>query len=148
MPATHLSLYYHLIFCTKRHSPCIHESWEGRLYEYLGGIIRKLSGATEEIGGTSDHVHILASFKGNYSLSEIMRDIKANSSKWLHRSIDNRFWGWQDGYGAFTVSRRDIEATRRYIREQKEHHRKTSFKDEYINILQQCGIAYDERYLW
>jgi REP element-mobilizing transposase RayT len=148
MPATHLSLFYHIIFTTKGRRSCIRESWEKRLYEYLGGTIRNLSGIAVEIGGTSDHVHILASFKGKYSLSEIIRDMKANSSKWIRRNIDNGFWGWQDGYGAITVSNRDIESVRRYIKGQKEHHRKKSFKDEYIKILQQCGIEYDDRYLW
>jgi putative transposase len=148
MPATHLSLYYHIIFSTKTRHPGIHHSWERRLYEYFGGIIRKLDGVTEEIGGTSDHVHILTSLKGNHSLSEIMRKIKSNSSKWIHNNIDKGFRGWQDGYGAFTISSRNIETARKYIRGQKEHHRQTSFKEEYINFLRQNGIEFDEKYLW
>ena len=148
MPATHCSLYYHLIFSTKGRQLSIRESWEKRLHEYMGGIIRNLGGVAEEIGGASDHIHILASLKGNCSLSEIMGKVKANSSRWVHSEIDQRFRGWQDGYGAFTVSAREIEGVRKYIQGQKTHHYKASFQEEYINFLKECGVEFDEKYLW
>lgn len=148
MPSTHTSLYCHIIFSTKDRYPCISESWEKRLYEYLGGIIRQLGGVAETIGGTSDHVHILISLKATHNVAEIMRKLKSNSSKWIHDSIDLSFWGWQEGYGAFTVSRSDIENVKMYIRNQKAHHCRTSFKEEYMNLLREWGIDFDERYLW
>ena len=148
MPATHLSLYYHIIFSTKGRRSCIREIWERRFYEYLGGIIHGLQGVPIQIGGTSDHIHILVRLIATHSLSDVLRKIKSNSSKWIHSCIDERFCGWQEGYGAFTVSRRDIEEVRKYIRGQKEHHRKTLFKEEYINLLRTSGIEFDEKYLW
>jgi len=148
MSATHLNLYYHIIFSTKERRTCIHESWVDRLHEYLGGIIRGQGGVAEEVGGVSDHVHILVGLKATHCLSEIMRQLKSNSSGWIRNNIERRFWGWQDGYGAFTVSNWDIKKIRRYIREQKIHHRKNSFKSEYLNLLRECGIKFDEKYLW
>jgi REP element-mobilizing transposase RayT len=148
MPATHLSLYYHLIFSTKGRRCWINECWEERLYSYLGGILRRLGAVAEEIGGAVDHVHIMAGLKATHCLAEVMRDIKAISSGWVHSAIGIRLFQWQDGYGAFTVSNSDVEAMRRYIRGQKEHHRKRTFQEEYLDLLRQSGIEFDERYLW
>ena len=148
MPSTHLSLYYHIIFSTKGRRSCIPETWEGRLYKYLGGIIHGLGGVPIEIGGASDHIHILTRLKAAYSLSDVLRKIKSNSSKWIRGCIDKRFWGWQDGYGAFTVSSGNIEGIRKYIKGQKEHHSRICFKDEYINLLRICGVEFDEKFLW
>jgi putative transposase len=148
MPATHLSLYFHLVFSTKSRFPWIKESWESRLHSYLGGILRKLGGVPEEIGGTTDHVHIMASLKATRCLADIMREIKASSSKWVHSVAGNRLFGWQDGYGAFTVSSSDMDILRRYIRGQREHHRKKTFQDEYLELLRHYNIDFDEKYLW
>ena len=148
MPSTHLSLHYHLIFSTKDRLLWIKQSWEDRLRSYLGGIIRGLDGVAEEIGNTADHVHILVKLKASHCLADILREIKASSSGWIHREIGIRLFHWQDGYGAFTVSRSDVDAIKRYIRGQKEHHRKRTFKDEYLDFLRQSGVEFDERYLW
>jgi putative transposase len=114
MPATHVSLHYHLVFSTKGRRCWIKECWEDRLHAYLGGIIRKMGAVPEEIGGTVDHVHILASLKATHCPADVLRDIKAISSGWIHGEIGNRLFGWQDGYGAFTVSSSDCEALRQY----------------------------------
>ena len=148
MPSTHVSLHYHLVFSTKKRRGWISESWHERLYGYLGGIFRGLGGVAHEIGGTTDHLHILASLKAIHCLADIMRDIKSSSSEWVHSAIGNSFFGWQDGYGAFTVSRSELETIKRYIRGQKEHHRKKTFQEEYLELLQQSGIEFDKRYLW
>jgi putative transposase len=97
MPSTHLSLHYHLIFSTKGRLPWIKESWEERLHSYPGRIIRELGGVAEEIGGTPDHIHILASLKATSCLADIMREIKASSSGWIHRTFRCRRFGWQNG---------------------------------------------------
>ena len=148
MTSTHLSLYFHLVFSTQNRLQWIKESWEKLLHDYMGGIFRGLDGVALEIGNTSDHVHILASLRANHCLADIMRETKASSSGWIHRTIGNRRFGWQKGYGAFTVSRSDVEVIRRYIRGQKEHHRKRTFQDEYLDLLRQNDIEFDERYLW
>jgi REP element-mobilizing transposase RayT len=148
MPSTHLSLHFHLVFSTKRRHPWIAESWQDRLYSYLGGIIRGFGGVAESIGGISDHIHILASLNANHSLAELMRELKSNSSQWIHEAIGVAMFGWQDGYGAFTVSKSEVERIREYIRGQKEHHRKRTFQEEYLELLRQSGIDFDERYVW
>jgi putative transposase len=148
MSSTHLDLIYHLVFSTKERRPWIEEFWEKRLHSYLAGIICGLGGISKEIGGAADHVHIEVSLKATHCLADVMREIKTNSSRWIHSAIGERRFGWQDGYGAFTVSRSDVEALRQYIQEQKEHHRKKTFQEEYLDLLRRSGIQFDETYLW
>ena len=148
MSSTHLSLYYHLVFSTKGRCCWITGSLEERLHCYLGGILRGLSGTPEGIGGTGDHVYLLASLKATHCLSDVMRVIKSCSSEWIHKSTGHSMFGWQDGYGAFTVGRLEVETIKRYIRGQKEHHRKKTFQEEYLELLKQSCIDFDEKYLW
>jgi putative transposase len=148
MSSTHLCLYYHFVFSTKCRRTWIHPSWQGRLHSYLGGMLRSLGGVTEAVGGVSDHAHILASLKATHCVADVMRDIKSCSSEWIHDVTGNRLFGWQDGYGAFTVCRSEVGTVRQYINAQEEHHRKVTFQEEYLKLLQQSGIDFDERYLW
>jgi putative transposase len=110
--------------------------------------MRKLGGVAKIVGGTADHVHMLVGLKATHNLADVMKQVKANSSKWIRDCIDRSFWGWQDGYGAFSVSHWDIEKIKGYIQRQKEHHSQTSFKDEYMRFLRESGVEFDERYLW
>ena len=103
MSSTHTSLYYHIVFSTKNRMAIIRPSWMQRLHSYLGGIIRGLNGTAVEIGGTEDHVHILARLRAVHRLADVIRDLKSNSSKWVHEIVGVPLFGWQDGYGAFTV---------------------------------------------
>jgi REP element-mobilizing transposase RayT len=148
MPSTHLSLYYHIVFSTKSRHPYIKEIWEARLHSYLGGIIRGLGGIAIAIGGIEDHVHIEARLKATHCLANVVQEIKAKSSGWIHRVIGSSLFGWQYGYGGFTVSSSEVEAIKQYILSQKEHHHKRSFQEEYLELLKQAGIEFDERYLW
>ncbi len=148
MPSTHVSLYYHIVFSTKARRPYINESWEGRLHRYLGGVLRGLDGVAIEIGGVSDHVHLLASLGACHRLADVLRDLKSDSSKWVHQVIGNPLFGWQDGYGAFSIGASQVEPTRQYIRGQREHHRKKTFQEEYRDLLIASGIEFDERFLW
>ena len=148
MSSTHLSLLYHLVFSTKRRQAWITESWQEKLNSYLGGILRALGGVAEGIGGAADHIHILASLKATRCLAEIMRELKSSSSKWVHEELGIAGFGWQDGYGAFTVGRSEVDRIQHYLREQKEHHRRKTFQEEYLELLRQSGIEFDERYLW
>jgi putative transposase len=148
MPSTHTCLLYHLVFSTKNRHPWITEPWEKRLHGYLGGILHGLGGIAECVGGATDHVHILASLKATHCLAEVMRDLKSGSSHWVHEAVGIGMFSWQDGYGAFTVGRPEVDPIKRYIRQQKEHHRRKSFKEEYLEILRQSGLDIDERYIW
>lgn len=118
-----------------------------RIFQYIGGIIREMNAIPMEIGGMKDHVHIFMSLPKTVALTDFVRDIKANSSRWI-KQIDHYYapFAWQDGYGAFSVSPSLSEKTVNYIRNQKEHHRKRSFREEYKLFLDAYGIDYDEKY--
>src|ERR1051325_8223658 len=104
MAGTYTNLLYHIVFSTKERRQLIKPAIEERLYKYIGGIIRGLGGIELEIGGVDDHIHILAKFKPTIALSDAVRDIKANSSKWLNEKSKIYKFAWQDGFAAFTVS--------------------------------------------
>jgi putative transposase len=146
MPSTHVSLHYHLVFSTKERVPTIADAFKARLHGYLGGIVGGMGGVPLEIGGVADHVHMLVGLKATHCLADVLRVIKADSSKWIHQA-DARF-AWQEGYGAFTVSRSNLAAVREYIQTQEDHHRTRSFRDEYREFLVKHDVEFDERYLW
>jgi putative transposase len=149
MPSTHTNLLYHVIFSTKCRIPLITNNLQDELYRYIGGIIRAEGGVSLEIGGISDHVHLLVKFKPAISVSEMLGRIKANSSKWANENkMKLRKFGWQEGYGAFSVSESQINPIVKYIRSQEVHHRKQTFQEEYVALLKKHGIEYDEKYLW
>ena len=129
MPSTHISLHYHIVFCTKGRRRIIAEPWREELHAYIGGITGDLGAVARSIGGTGDHVHILA-----------------GSSAWIHRHGVNKF-AWQEGYG-FTVSPSQLSKVQQYIANQITHHRTKTFEEEYIDSLRLSGVEFDERYLW
>ncbi|RPJ60518.1 MAG: IS200/IS605 family transposase [Acidobacteria bacterium] len=148
MGSTNTVLLYHLVFGTKDRYPFIKEPWADRLNGYLGGCIRDLHGESDAIGGSSEHMHLLLSLRPTHCLSDVVREIKRGSSAWLHDERISPKFGWQDGYGCATVSPSLREAVKKYIKNQREHHRKRTFKEEYLDFLKKSGIEYDERYLW
>ena len=149
MASTYTNLLYHLVFSTKHRIPLITDDLRPELYAYIGGIIRNKRGVMLEIGGMPDHVHIVAKLKADMSVAEATRFIKSNSSKCVNEKPGRRArFEWQTGYGAFTVSESQIEIVRQYVRGQAEHHRKITFQEEFVQLLKQHGIEYDERYLW
>ena len=122
---------------------------EERLYEYIGGIIRGLGGILLSINGVEDHVHILAKLRPDKAVSDVLRDLKANSSGWMHDVFpDGPDFSWQSGYGAFTVSESQVERVSNYIARQKQHHRKESFENEFVSILEKNGVEVEMKYLW
>jgi putative transposase len=147
MPSTHVSLTYHVVFSTKNREPLIAKSWRERLYEYLGGCIRTAGGVSLEIGGTSDHIHILLGLKATHRVADLLRDVKRATSAWVRETVVPNF-AWQEGYGAFTVGGNDYSDLIRYIRGQEEHHRVRTFQEEYREFLTRYGVEFDERYLW
>jgi putative transposase len=148
MPSTHLSLHYHIVFSTKDRAAVIEPSWEGRLHAYLGGVVRNIDGVAETVGGVSDHVHLLIGLRATACLADVVRDVKGISSRWVHEEIGERAFAWQEGYGAFTVSASQRGQVREYIAQQEEHHRKRTFQEEYLDLLERSGVEYDTRYLW
>jgi REP element-mobilizing transposase RayT len=149
MPNSYTALYYHIVFSTKERRPLISSEWQGRLYAYVGGMASERRSRLLAAGGMQDHVHFLVSLHPTNAVSDFLRVIKTNSSKWIHEMFaGQRSFGWQDGYSAFSVSVSRIDAVRRYIANQATHHAKRSFQDELRLILRRHGIAFDERYVW
>jgi len=149
MPSTYTNLLYHIIFSTKDRKPTITDDFKDELYSYIGGIIRAEGGVQIEIGGIADHVHVLAKLKPTHCVAEMLKLMKANSSKWVNEQGKTRTrFGWQVGYAAFSVSESQVEIVRAYIRNQAEHHRRQTFQEELISLLERHGVEYDPRYLW
>ena len=148
MSDAYTNLLYHIVFSTKDRRPLITAERELRLYDYIGGSIRGMGGISLELNGAEDHVHILAKLRPDRALSDVLRDLKANATGWMHEVFPTlKQFSWQRGYGAFTVSHSNVDEVRQYIARQKEHHRKTSFREEFIDFLKANGIRYDERFI-
>jgi putative transposase len=148
MSHTYTRLLFHIVFSTKHRHLWITEDVRSDLHGYLGGIVRNIEGTAISVGGVADHVHILASIPAKISLSDAVRTIKSNSSKWMHETKSVQVFQWQEGYSAFTVSESNREAVIRYIENQEEHHRRSSYQDELIALLRKHGIEFDESTLW
>jgi putative transposase len=148
MPDSYTNLLYRIVFSTKDRRPIITPEYEVRLYDYIGGTIRSLGGISLELNGTEDHVHLLAKLRPDRALSDVLRDLKANATGWMHDVFPSlKNFSWQRGYGAFTVSQSNVEDVRRYIARQKEHHQKVTFRDEFINFLRMNRIEHDKRFI-
>jgi putative transposase len=149
MPQSFASLHYHVVFSTKNREPFIDRGLQPRLYEYVGGILRSHDGVFLAAGGMPDHVHLLVGLHRETAVAEAVKLVKAHSSKWIHDTFpDRQGFAWQTGYGAFTVSFSHMSRVKAYIAGQEEHHRKRTFKEEFVAFLDRHGLSYDERYLW
>ena len=147
---THQYLLYHIVFSTKERRPLLRDdNLREETWSYMAGICKNLGGHAVKIGGYYDHVHVLVRIPAKISVSDFVRMLKSNSSKHLNesRSAVLKFH-WQDGYGAFTVSRSKQDEVVRYIECQMEHHAKRDFKAEFMSMLKRHEIEFDERYLW
>ena len=119
------------------------------LYSYIGGIMKNKKAKLISAGGTFDHIHLYASMPSTISIADFVNAVKSNSSRWIHESFSSlRNFAWQEGYGAFSVSKSEEARVVRYILNQEEHHRKRTFKEELVGLLDKHGIAYDNRYIW
>jgi putative transposase len=145
MPSSYAALYYHFIWSTKHRAPLIEAEWEDRLYGYIGGILRGQGNVLLVAGGVEDHIHLLCSLGRESTIKDVVQIIKTNSSRWIRDNFNLAFH-WQDGYAAFTVSHRLLPDVERYIRNQKEHHRKATFEEEMKEIFKLCGIEVDPRF--
>jgi putative transposase len=149
MPHTLASLFVHVIFSTKNRIPAISPEIAGRLFSYMGGIVKERKGIPIIINGPADHVHLLISIPTTESIADLLRVLKTNSSRWVHEQFpDRQRFGWQAGYAAFTVSASRVADVENYIVRQQEHHRRVSFQDEFLTFLQRHGVAYDPDEIW
>ncbi len=149
MPQSLSSLIFHLVFSTQHRKALISREIESELHKYIAGVLRSKQSRLLTAGGMPDHLHLLVSLDRQISVSEALRDIKSNSSRWIRRHFPNRSrFGWQTGYAAFSVSFSQIQPVRHYIENQKAHHQKRTFKEELVRLLKMHRVDFDERYLW
>src|SRR5688572_21702873 len=146
MAGTYTNLLFHIVFSTKERRQLIVPAIEDDLRGYLGGIVKGLEGKLLEVNGASDHVHILAKLPPKLAVSDAVRDIKANSSKWLNEQKSKFYkFGWQDGIAAFSVSESQVDRVRGYIRNQKQRHKRMTFQDELLALLEKHRVQFDRR---
>jgi REP-associated tyrosine transposase len=143
------SLLTHLIFSTKERFPFLDRELSPECYAYLGGIVERLGGRRIVVGGETDHVHLLLDLPATLSLSDCLRTLKSNSSKWIHgKGPERSKFAWQQGYAAVSVSKSGVDGVVRYIEQQHEHHRRVTYQEEVRRFLAEHGMACDERYMW
>ena len=148
MANTFTKIYIHFIFAVRGRENLINKSWEDELYKYITGIVKLNGHKLIAIGGMPDHIHILIGVKPIQSLSDLMKDVKGSSSKWINEKKFNLGkFHWQEGYGAFSYSDSQLNSVVNYINSQAEHHKKRSFKEEYIEFLERFKVAYDPKYI-
>lgn len=149
MPQSLSKVYVHITFSTKDRESLINESIEKRLFDYIGGVCKGLECNPIIVGGHRNHIHILCILSRNITQASLLKEVKKESSKWI-KTLDSEFdnFYWQRGYGIFSVNPKQINIVERYILNQKEHHEKKTFKDEFRTFLKKYNIAYDERYVW
>lgn len=150
MANTYSSLFYHIVFSTKKRERGITEEIENRVWAYIGGIARKHKCTAIQIGGIEDHIHALVLSPPKYAPSEIAQFLKGESSKWIHDEfLKMRSFSWQDGFSAFSVSKSIVPKVVEYIKNQREHHKGKTFEDEYLDLLKLHEIdIVDEKYIF
>jgi putative transposase len=149
MPNTFSQIYIHAVFAVKGRESLIHGKLKDELYKYICSIVNGNQEKVYAINGMPDHIHVLLSIKPVTRLSDLMRDIKASSSKWinLNKLVIGKFQ-WQEEFGSFSCSQSQVDKVIAYIDNQEIHHKKTSFREEYIKLLKSYKIEYDEKYLF
>ena len=140
---------YQIVYSTKNRKPVLKEERQDELFKYLYGILKNKKCHVYIINGVEDHIHIVTHLHPTVALSSLIKDMKIASSKWIkEKNIFSDFSGWQDKYGAFTYSIKDKDRLIEYVKNQKKHHKTKSFKEEFIELLNEHEIDFDEKYLW
>ncbi|MEO5892424.1 MAG: IS200/IS605 family transposase [Ferruginibacter sp.] len=149
MSDTYTQLYIQLVFAVKGRNSFIQYAWEEELYKYVTGVVQKDKHKMIAVNGMPDHVHIFLGLNPSIAISDLVKDIKRASNNWINdKAFIKRKFEWQAGYGAFSYGRSQIDQVSRYIMNQKQHHIKQSFKNEYISLLKLFEIAYKDEYLF
>jgi REP element-mobilizing transposase RayT len=149
MPQSLANVLIHIVFNTKNRQPWIDVGVDQELDKYIAGICRNHDCPSHAIGASDDHIHIACSLSRTLSISKLVEEIKTNSSKWMKTNgREYAAFAWQNGYGAFSIGQSQMEDLRTYIRNQREHHRRASFQDEFRALLVKYEVEFDERYVW
>jgi putative transposase len=141
-------LYIHLVFSTKERAPLIKLEVQARLHAYLAGTCNAIKCPAQKIGGVADHVHLLFRLSRTSSVSDAVKALKTESSKWMKADGGSPDFAWQGGYGAFSISPAHVAAVETYIEHQAEHHRTKTFQEEFRTLLAKYGVSYDEAHVW
>jgi len=149
MANTYTQIYIHVVFAVQERACLIKPEWREELFKYIAGILKNQGIKLIAIGGVEDHIHILFGLNPKIALSDLVRDIKANSSKFINEKglVHGKFY-WQEGYGAFSYSCSQIDEVAKYVLNQEEHHANKSFKAEFTSLLDRFDVDYDEQYLF
>ncbi len=147
--STYTQILYQIVFATKNHEKAMIESGQEKLYKYIWGILKNKKCHLYRIGGVEDHLHIITHIHPTVAIAYLVKDIKLAASSFIKsQNIFPNFNGWQDGYGGFTYAISAKDNLIEYVKKQKDHHKKVSFRDEYISLLKEHGIEFDEKYLF
>ena len=149
MANTYSQIYIQAIFAVEHRAGLIQSTWKEELFKYIGGIFRNKKQKLIAIGGIEDHIHFLFGLRPSMAISDLIRDVKSDSTEFVNkkRFVRGRF-SWQEGFGAFSYSRSDLDAVAKYVLDQEKHHKKRSFKDEYVTMLDRFEVEYEDRYLF
>lgn len=149
MAGTVSQIYIHVVFAVNGRQNLIQKEWKDELHSYIAGIVKNKGQKTIIVNGMPDHVHVFIGLKPAHAISDLVRDIKNNSSNFINdRKLVKGKFSWQEGYGAFSYGHSQIESVYNYILNQESHHRNRSFKEEYIELLNKFDVNYEERYLY
>jgi putative transposase len=149
MSGKYLSVYLHIVWSTKSRRNLIDPEWRNRFHAYMGSIARFKNAGLVEIDSQPDHIHSYIAFPSTISIADLVNALKANSTRWIRQTFPNRrFFAWQEGYAAFSVSRSEENAVVHYIRNQDEHHRRQDFRAELLDLLGSHSIEYDPRHVF
>lgn len=149
MPNTYTQVHLQFVFAVKHRANVINKVWKDELYKYITSIIQANNHKLLAINGMPDHIHILVGMRPDQSVSNLLQDIKRSSSKWINeKGFTTAKFEWQEGYGAFSYSKSHVKNVINYINNQEEHHRKKTFREEYIEFLEKFEIEYNEKYIF
>jgi putative transposase len=149
MANTYTQIHIHFVFAVKFRDGIINSQWKNTLYKYITGTIHNNNHKLLAINGTSDHIHILIGLRPSQSISDLMKDVKQSSSKWINENkLAKGHFEWQEGYGAFSHSKSQINKVIDYIDNQESHHKKLTFKEEYLDFLKKFEVDYDEKFVF
>ena len=149
MPGTYSQLYVQIVFAVQNRNALIHSSWEERLYQYITAIVQNHGQKMLAINGMPDHIHIFIGIKPSCRISDLVREIKKSTNEFINdKKLCKYKFNWQEGYGVFSYSDSQVNNVVQYILEQKEHHRKQTFREEYFRFLKDLNVQYEEKYLF
>ncbi|HKP68769.1 MAG TPA: IS200/IS605 family transposase [Pyrinomonadaceae bacterium] len=149
MANTYSQIYIQVVFAVEQRAALIQPEWKEELFKYIGGIFRNKKHKLIAIGGIADHIHILFGLRPSMAISDLVRDIKSDSTEFINKKrFSRRKFHWQEGYGAFSYSKSHLDAVAKYVLDQEKHHAKRSFREEYVEMLDRFEVEYEDRYLF